>query len=576
MTYKEEFNRWLSSALLSDTEREELSAVSGDDIEAESRFYAPLQFGTAGLRGIMGMGTNRMNRFVVRKTTQGLAELILREGSAGAERGVVICYDSRLMSREFAFEAACVMAGNGVHIRIFEDMRPTPELSFAVRHWNAMAGINITASHNPKEYNGYKVYWEDGAQLSAEHADEVTAVMSRIDVLGGARWMELSEARRVGLIETIGRETDEAYLETVLSQASDRLAVNEAADSLTIVYTPFHGVGRRLVPEALRRLGVRRLVCVEEQMVPDGTFPTLVSPNPENPEGFDLALRYAEKNKAQLILATDPDSDRFAAMVLHKNEYRHLSGNQMGVLMLDYLIGAKRRAGTLPKNAAVIKSIVTTEMARALAESEGIHIEDTFTGFKYLAEKIREYETSGSYSVIFSFEEAIGYLVGDFVRDKDAVTASVIAAEMASYYHNKKMTMIDALEELYAKYGYYSEKTVSLVMPGIDGLRKMKALMAGLRAKPPVSLGGMAVTRMLDYLDGSVKRFDGAREEPSALFGADVLRFTLEDGDTFIVRPSGTEPKIKVYIMARAASESESAQKAQALSAQAYSLAERL
>ena len=563
VSYIKEYIRWLDSDCITDEERRELAAIKENDSEIKSRFFRPLEFGTAGLRGIMGAGINRMNTHVVKQTTQGLAELILRGGGEAAKRGVVICHDCRKNSREFALEAAEVMAGNGIFVRIFEDLRPTPELSFAIRHYGAIAGINITASHNPKEYNGYKVYWEDGAQLPPELAEKVAAAMAGIDVLCGAKHMPLEEAEKQGLVEVLGEETDERFLSKVLEQAIAPADVARGFEDLKIAYTPFHGTGYRLVPEALRRVGVRELFCIPEQMQVDGSFPTVGSPNPEDAEGFELAIKYARQQNSDIIIGTDPDSDRLAVMAKSGGDYKMITGNQLGVLLLSYIIEARKRKSALPENAAAIKTIVSTEMARAVAEANGVYMTDTFTGFKFIAEKIKEFEETGSYKVIFSFEESIGYMVGDFVRDKDAVTGAVLVAEMAACYRLRGMSLLDALEELYKRHGYYAEKTVNLVMPGLDGLENMKRLMSSLRKAPLNTIGGRKVVRVRDYLEGTARTAGGARE-PLPIKGSNVLYFELEDGSSFIVRPSGTEPKIKVYNLVRGESKEECAEKIKA------------
>ncbi len=558
MAYMDEYKKWMESQALSDKERSELSGIDEKDIE--SRFYSALEFGTAGLRGVLGMGINRMNVYVVRQATQGFARVILDEGDNGAERGVVICHDCRNYSREFAVEAACVMAGNGIKVRLFENLRPTPELSFAIREYGAIAGINITASHNPKEYNGYKVYWEDGAQLPPKHASAVAAAIAETDIFTGITRMDYDDAVRAGIITELGRETDEKFLKKVLSQAINRDVVKKVAGDFKIVYTPFHGTGYKLVPEALKRLGIKHIIPVEEQMVIDGDFPTVVSPNPENPEGFALGIELAKKHGSDLIIGTDPDADRVGVMVRNKEgEYVTISGNQMGVLLLDYIITAKKAAGTLPKNAAALKTIVTTEMARAVCEKNGVYMEETFTGFKFMAEKIKEYETTGEHQVIFSYEESYGYMLGNYVRDKDAVTASMMIAEMAAYYFDRGMTLYDAMQELYEKYGYYSEKTLNLMMPGVDGLAKMAELMAGLRKNPPKDIAGTAVKGLRDYSDGVYYSQKGKSKLPMS--GSNVLYFELQDGTSFIVRPSGTEPKVKIYILTSGKSKAECAEK---------------
>ncbi len=553
-SYKEEYQYWLDSPALGEEEWKELSSIAEDEKEIESRFFAPLEFGTAGLRGIMATGLNRMNIHVIRWATQAFATVIKNEGEEACKKGVVVCYDCRLNSEKFAREAAGVMAANGIRVRIFDALRPTPELSFGVIHYGATAGINITASHNPKEYNGYKVYWSDGAQLPPQHAAAVAAEMAKIDIFHDVKRLSFDEAMASGLVEVIGAETDEAFLENVMAMSVNKAIVEQVADEFKIVYTPFHGAGYKLVPEALRRLGVKHLYPEPKQMVIDGNFPTVASPNPENPEGFYLAVDLAKQVGSDLIIGTDPDSDRVGTMVRGKDgEYRTITGNQMGVLLLDYIITAKRELGKLPANAAFLKTIVTTNMGREIAEKNGVHVDETFTGFKFMAEKLAEYKRDGSYEYILAYEESYGYMMGDYVRDKDAVTASMMIAEMAAYYFSKGMTLADALQGLYEKYGWFMEKTLNLVMPGLDGLEKMKNLMASLRAKPPREIGGAAVLGMRDYLSGTVSVAELGVVGKTHIAGSNVLYFELEDGTAFIIRPSGTEPKIKVYILAQGA-----------------------
>lgn len=555
--YKDEYQLWLDSPALSEAEWAELNAIADDEKEIESRFFAPLEFGTAGLRGTMKLGLHQMNVHIIRHATQAFANVIKAEGAEAMSKGIAICFDCRNNSELFAREAACVMAANGIHVRIFDALRPTPELSFAVRHYGMTAGLNITASHNPKEYNGYKVYWSDGAQLPPQHAAAIADQMSRIDIFNDFVSCDFDDALSDGRIELIGTETDEAYLEKVLEQAINKAVVRKVADRFKIVYTPFHGAGYKLVPEALHRLGVTQLYPVKEQMVLDGNFPTVESPNPENPEGFYLAVDLAKQVGSDLIIGTDPDSDRIGVMVRDGENYTTITGNQLGVLLLDYVITARKAAGTLPANAGAVKSIVTTEMAKAVAESNGVHFEDTFTGFKFMAERVAEWEKAGSYEYIFAYEESYGYMMGDYVRDKDAVTASMMVAEMAAYYFDKGMNLKQAMESLYDKYGRYAEHTLNLVMPGLDGLAKMKNLMAQLRSEPPKEIAGTEVFRLRDYSDGSitVPKLGVMGETP--IKGSNVLYFELADGTSFIVRPSGTEPKIKVYILCKGADKSE-------------------
>ena len=551
MSYRDTYQAWLASPALSQAEKAELEAIQNDDKEIESRFFSQLEFGPAGLRGTMGIGLYRMNVHVIRHATQSFAEVILAEGPEAAARGVAICFDCRNNSDTFAREAACVMAGNGIHVRLFEALRPTPELSFAIREYGCVAGINVTASHNPKEYNGYKVYWEDGAQLPPKHADEVAKKMRELDVFSCVKKAGYDQAVAEGKIVIMGQETDERFLANVMGQVNDKAAVEKAADTFKMVYTPFHGTGYRMIPEALKRLGMKHVICVPEQMVIDGNFPTVVSPNPENPEGFYLAVDIAKKEGADFILGSDPDADRVGIMVnTGDGEFKVLTGNQTGVLLLDYLIGAMKRAGKLPANPVALKTIVTTEMARKVAEVNGLKCFDTFTGFKFLAQKKDQLESSGGGNVIMSYEESYGYMLGSYVRDKDAVTAAVALTEMAAWYAGQGMTLYDALLALYEKYGFYGEKTLNLVMPGLDGLKKMAELMANLREKPPVEIAGVAVKEQKDYKDGSVVCVECGKRSEMELSGSNVLRYEMADGTSLIVRPSGTEPKVKVYILA--------------------------
>ena len=552
MNYRQEYEKWLASPALSEDERNELKAIANDEKEIENRFYGPLEFGTAGLRGTMYVGLHNMNRHVIRWATQGFANVIRAEGEEAMKKGVAICMDCRNHSMEFARAAACVMAGNGITVKLFESLRPTPELSFAVREYGCEAGINVTASHNPKEYNGYKVYWSDGAQLPPQHAAAIAKELEHIDIFTGVTSMDFDEAVKAGLIETMGEETDRKFMANVTAMINDKETVAKVADTFKMVYTPFHGCGYKLVPEALKTLGIKHLICVPEQMVIDGNFPTVVSPNPENPEGFYLAIDLAKKNDVDFILGTDPDSDRVGIMVRnHDGEFQPVTGNQTGVLLLDYLIGAMKRSGRLPENPVALKTIVTTEMARKVAESNGVQCFDTFTGFKFMAEKKNALEASGEGKVIFSYEESYGYMLGDYVRDKDAVTASMLLTEMAAWYAAQGMTLFDALNALYEKYGWYAEKTHNLVMPGLDGLRDMAKLMADLRENPPAEISGVKVVVRKDYTDGTVTDCATGAQSRMELSGSNVLRFELADGTVILARPSGTEPKIKVYILTR-------------------------
>ncbi|MBQ2330673.1 MAG: phospho-sugar mutase [Oscillospiraceae bacterium] len=551
MDFMKEYEKWLTSPCTSEEEKTELRAIRGDAKEIESRFQSLLSFGTAGLRGTMGAGTYRMNVHVIRHATQAFAEVVAAEGEEAKKAGVAICYDCRNNGDVFAREAASVMAANGINVRLFDDMRPTPELSFAVREYHCTAGINVTASHNPKEYNGYKVYWSDGAQLPPKHAAEVAAKMEELDIFTAPKTMDFEEAKKAGLITMMGAETDERFLSEVMAMVNDYESVAKAADTFKMVYTPFHGTGRILIPEALHRLGVKHLYCEPKQMVKDGNFSTVVSPNPENPEGFYLSVDLANEVGADFILGSDPDADRVGLMIRdHDGKFIPLTGNQTGVLLFDYLIGALRRAGKMPEKPVGIKTIVTTSMFNAVAEKNGIAHYDTFTGFKFIAEKKNALEGSGEGSVIFAYEESYGYMFGDYVRDKDAVTAAVLMAEMAAYYHLNGIKLIDALDACYEKYGAYAEKTINLVMPGLDGQKKMKKLMVDLRENTPKAIAGVAVKTLRDYLPGAETDLETGAVTKMELSESNVLSFILADGTVILVRPSGTEPKVKVYILA--------------------------
>lgn len=555
VSYMEEYHAWLDSPALGENEWEELNAIAGDEKEIKNRFFAPLEFGTAGLRGTMKTGLHHMNIHVIRHVTQAFADVIRAEGQEAMDKGIAIDFDCRHNSAAFAREAACVMAANGISVSIFDALRPTPELSFAIRHYGLTAGINITASHNPKEYNGYKVYWSDGAQLPPQKASAIAKRMEETDLFTSYHTCDFDEAVAEGRISLLGSETDEVFMKEVLNEAVDRKIVPEVADDFKIVYTPFHGCGYKLVPEVLRRLGVKHLLPVKEQMVIDGDFPTVLSPNPENPEGFALAIELAKKEGSDLIIGTDPDSDRIGTMARNASgEFMPITGNQLGVLLLDYIIRARIATGTMPENPGMVSSIVTTGMARAVAEANNVHFEETFTGFKFMAERIGEWEKAGSYHYIMAYEESYGYMFGEYVRDKDAVTASMLVTEMAAFYHKQHMTLFDAMDALYEKYGWFSEHTINLVMPGLDGLKKMQALMTELRTNLPETIAGEQVIRTRDYLDGSIYVAGLGKVDHTQMSGSNVLYFEMADGSTFIIRPSGTEPKIKVYILVRGSS----------------------
>lgn len=553
MNYQKEYEKWCASPALSAEEKAELVALADDEKEKESRFYGPLEFGTAGLRGIMGVGLHNMNIHVIRHATQAFAEVILAEGEEAAKRGVAIDFDCRNHSQEFAQTAASVMAANGIRVRIFDALRPTPELSFAIREYHCIAGINVTASHNPKEYNGYKVYWSDGAQLPPQHAAQVAKKMQEIDIFQGIKMMDFTQAVDEGKISILSDETDERFLAEVLAMANEKENVAKVADSFKMVYTPFHGCGYRLIPEALKRAGFRHVICEPQQMVLDGNFPTVKSPNPENPEGFYLAIALADKEGADFILGSDPDADRVGIMVRNpEGMFIPLTGNQTGALFLDYYIGALRRSGKMPAHPVALKTIVSTDLVKTIAEKNGVEIFNTFTGFKFMAEKKNALEATTDKKVIWSYEESYGYMVGDYVRDKDAVTAALLLSEMAAYYASQGLSVYEALQALYQKYGHTAELTLNLVMPGLDGLQKMNHLMNHLRENPLVEIAGQAVTVRKDYKDGSVFDVVKGTKGSMELRDSNVLEYQLADGSKILVRPSGTEPKVKVYLLIRA------------------------
>ena len=545
-TYREEYEYWLASDVVDEKTKEELRAIEGNDLEIEGRFKAMLTFGTAGLRGIMGAGIGMMNVYTVRYATQGLANLIIANGgqiggNSPEGNGVAIAHDSRNNSRLFAEEAAAVLAANGIKVYIFDDMRPTPELSFAVRETGSIAGINITASHNPKEYNGYKAYWADGAQLGPEHADIVSAEIAKVDIFKDVKTMDYDKAVAEGLVEILGDEMDEIYIGKVMETSITRKYIDQVAKEMKIVFTPFHGAGYKLVPEILRRQGYGAIIPVEEQMVPDGNFPTVKSPNPENTEGFALAIEYAKKNDAELVIGVDPDSDRCGAVVKAKDGYKILSGNQEACLMLDYIFTVRKELGKMPEKPFVCKSIVSTVMADKIAADNGVKMYDVLTGFKFIGEKIKDLDENGDEHFLFGFEESIGFLGGSYARDKDAVYAAMMMAEMACYYKAQGMSVYDGLMALYEKYGYFVENTESTVFAGFDSAERREAVMARIRENAPEEIG-LKVESVTDYL-GDVPGFTKSN----------VLFYKLEDGCAVAVRPSGTEPKIKTYVMAQGA-----------------------
>lgn len=557
MSYMQEYEKWLASPALSEQEHAELESIRDDEKEIRERFYGPLEFGTAGLRGTMKVGLHQMNIHVIRWATQGFANVICAEGEEAKGRGVALCMDCRNHSMEFARAAAEVCAANGIHVRIFESLRPTPELSFAVREYGCQAGINVTASHNPKEYNGYKVYWSDGAQLPPQHAAAIARELEQIDIFTGVRRMEFDDAKAQGLIEIMGAETDERFMSHVMAMVNDRESMAKVADTFHMVYTPFHGCGWKLVPEALRGLGVKHLHCVPEQMVLDGNFPTVVSPNPENPEGFYLAIQLADKVGADFILGTDPDSDRVGIAVNQGGEFKLMTGNEVGILLLDFIARVKQEQGKLPAHPVAVTTIVSTDMVDPIAQHYGIEMRRCLTGFKYIGDIIADVEQKeGSYeSFLLGFEESYGYLSGGYVRDKDAVDGSMLICEMASYYKRQGKTLVDAMNDLYETYGYYQNATLNFGFEGEDGMKTMQKIMDTLRSDPPAEIAGTKVIGRSDY---EASRSYGDKEGVIDLPKSNVLEYRLENGCKLIVRPSGTEPKIKIYLSGKGATMEES------------------
>ena len=550
MDFNKEYERWLECAELTETEHLELLSIKNNPEALELRFSSLMDFGTAGLRSQMHLGIGCMNRFTVAHTTRGIAELIKSEG--GESRGVAIAYDSRNNSREFAKVSASVLAGAGIKVYIFDDIRPTPELSFALRELGCMAGINITASHNPKEYNGYKAYWEDGAQISPEQARVVSSERAAFDVLDTTGIVDFNTAVSDGRIIILDTSFDELYLNKVLETGINKNAVKSVADSLSVVYSPLHGAGYRLVPEIFRRVGLKSLYTVQSQMIPDGNFPTVKKPNPEYAEVFKEGIEIADRVGSDLIIATDPDADRVGVMTrCAEGGFITISGNQMGALLLDYAIKEKRALGLIDDNSYCVKSLVSTDMAYKIAKVNGVRLYDVLTGFKFIGEVIKNAEERGnSHGFILGFEESYGYLLGSYARDKDAVGASMMILEMAAYYKSRGMTLADALEALYREYGYYHEKTVDIYMEGLSGIEKRRATMQSLRDNPPTEFGSVRVCRIADYKSGEVKDLRSGESSSTGQPTSDVLSYTLESEDKIIVRPSGTEPKIKIYILA--------------------------
>lgn len=549
MDYMEKYQRWLESDAVDAESKNELIQIKDDDNEIKERFYKDLEFGTAGLRGIIGAGSNRMNIYTVRRATQGLCEDIKNSGEEAIKRGVVIAYDCRHMSREFAIESARVIAANGIKAYVFDELRPTPELSFAVRFLGCARGIVITASHNPKEYNGYKAYGEDGGQLPPKSSDYVISIIEKTDIFDGVKVISEQEAKDKGLLEIIGEDIDREYLTNVKKQSITEEPIKKLGDGFSVIYSPFHGTGNKPVRRILDMIGVKNLRIVKEQELPDPNFSTVKSPNPEEKAGFAIAIEMAKKERADLIFATDPDADRIGVIVTdEKGEFITLNGNQIGVLLSEFILRNKKENGTLTDKGAIIKTIVTTSMIYPIAKDYNVHVHDVLTGFKYIGEMIKDFETHDNYNeFLLGFEESYGYLSGTYARDKDAVVAAMLINEMAADYKAKGMTLYDGLMHLYEKYGYYMEFTKPLTFAGIDGSEKIKNIMKKFRTNPPKEFGGMKVTRMWDVKSGERTDFETGKVEKLNLPSSDVFRYDLEGDGWFAVRPSGTEPKIKFY-----------------------------
>ncbi|EHL0041582.1 phospho-sugar mutase [Enterococcus faecalis] len=567
MSWEQVYQQWLNEENIPENLKNELKDLNTDPEKCEDAFYAPLEFGTAGMRGILGAGINRMNIFTVRQATEGLARFMDTQNPETKRRGVAIAYDSRHMSPEFAMEAAKTLAKHDIPSFVFESLRPTPELSFAVRYFKAFAGIMITASHNPAAYNGYKVYGEDGGQMPPADADALTKYVRsienplKIDVLSD------EEVAHSGLINIVGEEVDNAYLKEIKTVTINQELINEMGKELKLVYTPLHGTGKMLGEKALKQAGFEKFVLVPEQAVADPDFTTVKSPNPEEHSAFEYAIRLGEKEGADLLIATDPDADRLGAAVRMPNgDYQVLTGNQLGSIMIHYILEAHQQASTLPQNAAVLKSIVSSELATAIAEKYNTKMFNVLTGFKFIAEKIQQYEEDHSQTFMFGFEESYGYLVKPFVRDKDAIQALVLLAEVAAFYKKQGKTLYDGLQDIFEEFGYFEEKTISVTMSGIEGSGKIKALMAKCREQAPTEFAGIQVAQTEDFKELTRTFADGQTEQLQTP-PSDVLKYHLEDGSWIAIRPSGTEPKIKFYLATKATSSSEASEKIAAFEA---------
>ena len=576
MDYKEIYEEWLSNPYFDEATKEELRSIKDDDKEIKERFYKDLEFGTAGLRGVIGAGINRMNIYVVRRATQGLANYIIKQG--GQDKGVAIAYDSRRMSPEFAEEAALTLAANGIKAYKFESLRPTPELSFAVRELHCIAGLNITASHNPAEYNGYKVYWEDGAQFTPPHDKGVTAEVLAITDLSTVKTISQEDAIAAGKYEIIGKEIDDKFIAHVEAQVVNQDAIDKMQKDIRIVYTPLHGTGNLPARRVLKELGFENVYVVREQELPDGNFPTVNYPNPESPAAFELGLKLAKEVNADLVLATDPDADRLGVYVKDSKsgEYIPLTGNMSGSLLCDYVLSQKQAAGKIPADGEVVKSIVTTNLVDAVAANYGCKLIEVLTGFKYIGQQILKNEETGKGTYLFGMEESYGCLIGTYARDKDAISAVAALCEAAAYYKMKGMTLWDAMVAMYEKYGYYKDAVKSIELKGIEGLAKIQEILETLRNNTPTEIGGYHVVSARDYKLDIVKDMKTGEVHPTGLPASNVLYYDLNDGAWLCVRPSGTEPKIKFYYGIKGTSLEDADQKSAALGEEVLSMINKM
>ena len=574
--YMKIYQEWLSNPYFDEDTKAELRAIEGDENEIKERFYRDLEFGTAGLRGVIGAGINRMNIYVVRRATQGLANYIIKQG--GADKGVAIAYDSRHMSPEFAMEAAMTLAANGIKAYKFESLRPTPELSFAVRELGCIAGINITASHNPPEYNGYKVYWEDGAQFTPPHDKGVTEEVLAIEDLSTVKTTDEASAAAAGKYEVIGREIDDKYIAQVKAQVVNQKAIDEMQDQISIVYTPLHGTGNIPARRVMKELGFTHVYVVPEQELPDGGFPTVSYPNPEAAEAFSLGLKLAAEKNADLVLATDPDADRLGVYVKDagSGEYIPLTGNMSGSLLCEYVLSQKKAAGKIPDDGQVIKSIVSTNLIDAVAKEYGCELIEVLTGFKWIGQQVLKNEKTGRGTYLFGMEESYGCLIGTYARDKDAISATAALCEAAAYYKQKGMTLWDAMVAMYEKYGYYKDAVKSIGLSGIEGLAKIQSIMETLRNNTPIEVGGYKVVSARDYKLDTIKDMASGEVKPTGLPSSNVLYYDLNDGAWICVRPSGTEPKIKFYYGIKGSSMEDADAKSEALGAAVMAMVDKM